>query len=153
VRRSRSLVERCYGHSRSAGNGQADTSAELAGKKNSGRQGRSCVRRFDHRSRDGQDAFNVVKGSIPPRSDANVSRYDAYLSGQSTALTGEEAAGLALPPAILQGFEGLCKIQDQFGAAVGHHALRAGRGAFQYPIALDQAARILTRCELPILHT
>jgi glucose/mannose transport system substrate-binding protein len=40
-------------------------------------------------SREGQDAFNVKKGSIAPRSDADVSQYDAY---QRSAIADLKAA-------------------------------------------------------------
>jgi glucose/mannose transport system substrate-binding protein len=45
-------------------------------------------------SREGQDSFNVLKGSIPPRSDADVARYDVY---QKSAISELKNARLIFP--------------------------------------------------------
>lgn len=45
-------------------------------------------------SRAGQDAFNSVKGSIPPRSDTDMSKYDAY---QRSAIADFRAARVLYP--------------------------------------------------------
>jgi glucose/mannose transport system substrate-binding protein len=47
-------------------------------------------------SREGQDAFNVAKGSISARTDADVSRYDAY---QKSAIADFKAARVLYPSA------------------------------------------------------
>jgi glucose/mannose transport system substrate-binding protein len=48
-------------------------------------------------SREGQDAFNVRKGSISPRTDADLSRYDAY---QRSAMADFKAAKVIYPNVV-----------------------------------------------------
>lgn len=47
-------------------------------------------------SREGQDAFNVLKGSVPARSDADIARYDPY---QKSAIADLKAARSIYPSA------------------------------------------------------
>ncbi len=59
-------------------------------------------------SREGQDAFNVLKGSIPARTDASVARYDAY---QKSAIAAFKRSviyptyGAATPAAYVRSLE------------------------------------------------
>jgi glucose/mannose transport system substrate-binding protein len=55
-------------------------------------------------SREGQDAFNPLKGSIPARSDADVTRYDAY---QRAAIVDLKSAEYKYPNASAAAPEGL----------------------------------------------
>jgi glucose/mannose transport system substrate-binding protein len=51
-------------------------------------------------SREGQDAFNPLKGSIPARNDGDVAKYDAY---QRTAIADFKADAKGLYPGLAQG--------------------------------------------------
>src|SRR6185295_13424273 len=61
-----------------------------------GRAGASAAESWMHvaGSREGQDAFNSAKGSISPRTDADVTRYDPY---QRSAIADFKAARVIGP--------------------------------------------------------
>lgn len=61
-------------------------------------------------SRDGQDAFNPIKGSIPARTDADVTKYDDYLTQtmeafKTNTIVGSIQHGAAAPQGFVSDFD------------------------------------------------
>jgi glucose/mannose transport system substrate-binding protein len=68
-------------------------------------------------SREGQDVFNSVKGSISPRTDADLTKYDAY---QRSAMTDFRSARVIIPNIVASSHDafnsGLTNINRDFSA-------------------------------------
>jgi glucose/mannose transport system substrate-binding protein len=63
-------------------------------------------------SREGQDAFNPIKGSIPARNDADLTKYDDYLKQtidafKTDTIVGSIQHGAAAPQAFVSDYDGI----------------------------------------------
>ena len=107
------------------------------------------VREFLHRH-----AEQLADAARPEADSENAGGAGGAQEERAGKLSGEEAPRLRSPlRRSCQRLERLPQIENQLRASVGHHALHGSRrGAFEHPVAIDEAARILTRGELPIVH-
>jgi glucose/mannose transport system substrate-binding protein len=78
-------------------------------------------------SRDGQDAFNVLKGSVPARSDADVTKYDAYQRSAIADLKSARYIFMAADEAVPDAFRSA--VVDISAAFAADHDSRKAAGA------------------------